>query len=168
MPVQYQSPSKIAIVGLEIKIDLVAQYNPKELQFEKSVTWTAKPTSKQDVPGLEFTSGASRNLSMELLFDTYETGEDVSKKYVSKLMQLISVMNADGIEQEKRPSLVQVIWYDKAHTTFQGVLQSVSTKYTMFSPSGIPVRATCSVKLVEAMNAIDKNKRKVPLGGGSW
>jgi len=33
---------------------------------------------------------------------------------------------------------------------FEGVLESVSTKYTMFLPNGTPVRATCSCKFKEA------------------
>ena len=36
---------------------------------------------------------------------------------------------------------------------FEGVIESVGMKYTMFLPSGMPVRATCSVKFKEASRA---------------
>lgn len=170
MPISYSSPRKVSIVGLEVRVDLIAQYNPKEVQIEKSANWTAHATSKQDNPGLEFTSAAARTLSMELLFDTYEEGLDVGEKYVAKLMQLISVMDPDGDEQHKRPSLVQVRWPDRSYATFEGVLESVSTKYTMFSPSGFPVRANCTVKIKEARREFKGEPRRVapPRSSTRW
>jgi hypothetical protein len=33
---------------------------------------------------------------------------------------------------------------------FRCVIESLSTKYTMFSDDGVPLRATCTVKLKEA------------------
>jgi len=34
--------------------------------------------------------------------------------------------------------------------TFKCVIESLSVKYTMFSDQGVPLRATCTVKLKEA------------------
>lgn len=156
-PLQYLPPKKVAIFGLEIDVDLIAQYNPKELQIEKSVTWNASANAKSDHPDLEFAAVGPRTLSMELLFDTYEEAHrdgrlvDVADRYVKKLMQLMSVMKPDSEnEDEKRPSVVQVRWETNEHAAFEGVLQSVSTKYTMFAPNGTPVRATCTIKIMEA------------------
>lgn len=152
MPVSYQPPQKVAIIGLEIRVDLIAQYNPKEIQIEKSLTWNAGENKKADLPDLEFSSSGGRTLSLELLFDGYEENVDVSERYVSKLMQLCSIMNPDAPdEKDKRPSMVEICWPDGGQTAFQGVIQSVSTKYTMFSPEGKPVRATCNVKIAEAL-----------------
>jgi hypothetical protein len=151
MSVSYQPPKKVAIVGLEIKVALEAQYNPKELQIDKSAEWKPHNTVQNNAGDLQYSSSPARTLSMELLFDTYESGEDVHEKYVSKLLRLISVMNPDGDVNTKRPSLLQVRWADPAPTRFQCVLQSVSTKYTMFTQTGTPVRATCTVKFLEAL-----------------
>ncbi len=173
MPTAYAPPNKVRIFGLEIDVALTAQYNPKEIQIEKSVTWTPSASSKNDRPDLEFASVGARTLSMELLFDTYEDQSasgavDVAAKYVSKLMQLISVIDHDGVEAHRRPSVVQVRWDGGEHPIFEGVLQSVSTKYTMFAPCGRPVRATCTVKLMEATRSFKNDPdRKVPLSGQS-
>lgn len=168
MPVLYSKVNKVAIVGLEVNVTLVAQYNPKEITLEKSASWTPHATSKQDIPGIEFTSSGSRTLSMELFFDTYEDGTDVSETYVKKLMQLISVIDQEEHDEKyKRPSLLKVVWQDNEHQTFQGVMQSLSTKYTMFLPDGRPVRATCNVKFLEAWPEFDDkgNRKGSKLGG---
>lgn len=147
---EYRPPKKIAIIGLEIDVDLVAQYNPKEIQIEKSLDWKAAPNKKADLPDLEFSSAGGRTLSLELLFDGYEENVDVSERYVDQLMKLCSIMNPDAAEKHKRPSMVEIQWPEKS-SKFRGVIQSVSTKYTMFSPDGRPVRATCNVKIAEAL-----------------
>jgi len=150
MPVSYDTHKKVAIIGLEIRVDLIAQYNPKEVSIEKSLTWNQSESKKADLPDLEFSAAGGRTLSMELLFDGYEGDEDVAELYVSKLMQLCSVMNPDGLEEHKRPSMVQLQWPRHDKVPFEGVITSVSVKYTMFSPCGKPVRATCSIKISEA------------------
>jgi hypothetical protein len=58
------------------------------------------------------------------------------------------VQDADGPEDKKRPPKVGVKWGKLPE--FQGVIESVSTKYTMFLPDGTPVRATCHVTVREA------------------
>jgi hypothetical protein len=146
----YEEPKKVAIIGLEVRVDLIAQFNPKEVTIEKSTTWEASENKKADLPDLEFSAAGGRTLSMELLFDGYEGNEDVAELYVSKLMQLCSVMDPDGAEQHKRPSMVQLQWPQHERVPFEGVITSVSTKYTMFSACGKPVRATCSIKMSEA------------------
>jgi hypothetical protein len=152
--ITYPGAKKVAIIGMEIDVDLVAQYNPKEITFEKSAGWTPIPGAKANNPDLEYGSSPARTLSMELFFDGYEEDVDVSEVYVAKLMQLINVMDPDGDEQRKRPTVVQVRWPHDS-TKFTGVLSSVSTKYTMFNPDGKPVRATCSIKVTEATRTKD-------------
>ena len=47
---------------------------------------------------------------------------------------------------------------------FKCVIESLTTKYTMFSDTGAPLRATCTVKLKEADVVSGK---KSPQGGGA-
>ena len=54
-------------------------------------------------------------------------------------------------EPESRAARVMVIW--SGLPEFEGVIESIGTKYTMFLPSGTPVRATVSVKFKEANRA---------------
>jgi len=140
--------NKIVIIGLENGVNLTAQYNPKEIGLDKSVPWQKGKNSKANTPDLEFTSADGRSLSVELFFDTYETQTDVHAEYVSQLLKLAEVMSESGPEDKMRPTRVKVQW--GTLPDFEGVLESVSTKYTMFLPSGMPVRATCSCKFKEA------------------
>lgn len=139
--------NKIVIVG-EDGTTVTAQYNPKEVGLDKSVPWQKGKNSHANTPDLEFTSADGRSLSFELFFDGYEDSEDVHAKYVSKLLKLAEVMQEGGDEAKMRPPMVKVSWGTLPE--FKGVLESVSTKYTMFLPNGTPVRATCTVKVKEA------------------
>lgn len=155
---------KLTLVNLDRDRDLVAQYNPKEFQVDKGASWEAT-TGRGDQPELTFKSSNARTLQLELFFDTFETGEDVHEVYVGPLQELAMVMPERAGEGEagKRPPRVAVVWGNGStpggaagHNRmprFIGVVESVSTKYTMFLPSGIAVRATCSVKLLEADRA---------------
>jgi Contractile injection system tube protein len=60
------------------------------------------------------------------------------------------LMTVEGSgDAESRPSRVMIIW-SGGLPAFEGVVESVGMKYTMFLPSGTPVRATVSVKFKEA------------------
>lgn len=159
MAIEYSKISKVALIGFELRVDLEAQYNPKEISIEQSASWKVDGNSP-----VEFTGMQARSLSMELLFDTYEEAVDVTKKYVERLRLLASVMDPDDVERYKRPPLVEVRWYDDAYTPFRGVIESLSTKYTMFMPSGMPVRAVCNIKMKEAAADFQNARRtKGPL-----
>ena len=106
-------------------------------------------------------------MSMELLLlDGYETGTSVQGE-INKLVALASMRgdpdSTSTDEDKKRPHHVIVTWgYGNKGTTstdakadtnilpFKGVIESIQTKYTMFTDGGVPVRATCQVKFKEA------------------
>jgi Contractile injection system tube protein len=132
-----------------------AQYNPKEVGVDKSVPWQKAATSTGDQPEMQFTAAEGRSMSFELFFDTYEEGTDVHGAYVSKLLNLAMVMDPSPTapEEKKRPPRVMISWGTGGLPAFQGVIESLSTKYTMFLPNGTPVRATVSIKIKEASRA---------------
>jgi hypothetical protein len=43
---------------------------------------------------------------------------------------------------------------------FEGVIESVSVKYTLFFPSGTPARATVSVRVKQADRLLNKGESK--------
>lgn len=143
---------KLTIVGLDSQLKFTAQHNPEEIRVEKSVPWSKSKTSSGDQPELQFTSAEGRSMSFELTFDSLEANSDVHAAYVSKLLALTMVMDPTGPEDKKRPSRVRVQW-GAGGWGFDGVIESVDVKYTMFLPNGTPVRATCTVKLQEASRA---------------
>lgn len=141
--------SKLTIVGLESGVTFTAQFNPKEIHIDKQVPWSKTKTSKSDQPELEFSGAEGRSMSFDLSFDTYEAKTDVHSTWLAKLLSLDMAMDPEGGEDRKRPTRVRVQWGAGA-LKFEGVIESVAIKYTTFLANGLPVRATCTVKLKEA------------------
>lgn len=154
---------KLTIVSIDDRsVEAKAMYNPKELTIDKTVPWQKHKSSKGDQPHLEFTAAEGRTLSLELLFDTFESGTSVQPE-VAKLLRMAMLIDPSkgADEQKKRPHQILVVWggsdqsaddpgKDKGFPTFKGVIESLSTKYTMFHPDGTPCRATCTLKIKEA------------------
>ena len=150
-PNEPATQQKLSIYSVEgTRIVVTAMYNPKELQVDKAVPWAKAPHSKGDQPSLEFSSADGRLMSFELMFDGFETGTNVHTAFVDNLVKLALVQDPNGPEDKKRPPKVSVKWGGGKLPEFQGVIESVSTKYTMFLPDGTPVRATCRVTIREA------------------
>ena len=146
--------------------DVVARYNPKELQVDKNVPWKVNPqANKSPDKGiqLEFSGAEGRSMSLELLFDGYEDNLSVADS-VKSLDTLASPRKAGNTDENlRRPYLCMVTWGETVDK-FTCVIESLSTKYTMFSDKGVPLRATCTVKLKEA-NVLSMAKEDGAAGG---
>ncbi|MFK7695881.1 LysM peptidoglycan-binding domain-containing protein [Paenibacillus sp. HJGM_3] len=115
-------------------------FNPTEYSIEKSNQYHSVALPGKSAPATQFVSGNADTLTMELLFDSYEEGEDV-RKYTGKvtsLMQIDSGLHA--------PPVCKFIW---GKLEFKAVLEKVSQRFTMFLGTGIPVRATLQVVFKE-------------------
>lgn len=162
-----QAKAKLTIGSLdEPGITVKAQYNPKELQVDQAVPWK-KPDSANksgsqasgssgsgDGIVLEFVGAEGRKMSVEMLFDGYEPQNgrhvDVAGE-VANLEKLAAVRDPKSKDEGmRRPHHCVVSWGDRGLPKFKCVIESLSTKYTMFSSDGKPLRATCTVKLKEA------------------
>jgi Contractile injection system tube protein len=141
-----------------------AQYNPGTLEVSQNVPWkkpdaasktggtgsAAQKSDRNDVT-LEFTGAEGRSISLELLFDGVEQKTSV-KGQVEKLEKLAAVQEAGSSTPEKRrPHHCVVVWANVL-PRFKCVIESLTTKYTMFALDGTPLRATCTLKLKEAEN----------------
>ena len=148
----FQHPStRISIASVDTGARVEAQYNPKELQIDKSVPWQKNPqANKSPETGiqLEFTGAEGRSMSVEMLFDGFEDNKPVTAP-IEMLNTFASPLDAGSTDENKRrPHLCVVSW--GTLPSFRCVIESLSVKYTMFSEGGDPLRATCTVKLKEA------------------
>ncbi|MBV8757617.1 MAG: hypothetical protein JO257_10090 [Deltaproteobacteria bacterium] len=163
------------------KVDLTAQYNPKELQIDKPVPWSKhnytnkgndQAKNARGAIALEFTGAEGRSLTVELLFDAYgdpNNAVDVTAE-VAKLEALAAVKDpTDDDENKRRPPLCVIRWGEGGMPTFTCVVESLSTKYTMFNDGGEPLRATCTVKLKEAdvLSTKDAEHKDPDAGAGA-
>lgn len=171
-----RAEGKIKIKSLDDGTLVEAQYNPKELQIDRTVPWSPKPeTNKSNNADqksshnhgiqLEFTGAQGRTLSVELLFDGYEAsaGDGFTanvSEMVGRLEHLASVREPGSrTEDDRRPHWCVAEW-GGALRGFRCVIETLSTKYTMFDSQGNPLRATCTVKLKEADSVSAKKKGK--------
>ncbi len=152
--------SKLTIASLDkTNVQVVAQYNPRELQISRTIAW-GKHANVGSGKGqqMEFTGQEGRTTTIELLFDASESGEIMSQ--LSALETLAVSEEPSGNEAKKRrPHHCALVWGtfqtmrdNVSAASFPCVILELSIKYTMFSPSGTPIRATASVKLQEAQS----------------
>jgi contractile injection system tube protein len=141
---------KAKIVASEAGVNMDVMFNPKELQVDKSVSWTAKNSHSED-PKQEFKEPQSSSLSVTLYFDTYETKQDVYNSFVSNIEKTAKMVSGLG-----RPPMVIFQW---GKFNFTGVTESVSQKYTMFLEDGTRCRCEVAFKMKSASAAeVSANK----------
>lgn len=113
-----------------------ALFNPTQYGVDKGNTIAQAAIPGLVAPILQYVHGNMRTLSMDLFFDTYEEGTDVT----DKTNQIYSLLYLDPTTHA--PPICDLAW---GTFRFHGVLDHVSGKFTLFLPNGTPVRATLSV-----------------------
>jgi LysM repeat protein len=148
---------------------LPVQYNPAELSFDKAAQIAEINIPGLDSPIQQFVRGQVEKLTLDLFFDTTDEGMGNKAtsvtKYTDQIYQLVK------IEAERHaPPVCVFLWNDKfpgsslgsqstgqsaeifgnqRRNGFQCVVESVKQKFVLFSPEGIPLRATLTVVLRE-------------------
>jgi hypothetical protein len=135
-------------------------YNPNLYTVTKKVTWKSVKVKGLDVPVQHFQTGEPRTLALSLVFDTYEQKKDV-RELTGQLAALCEV-NDDG-----KPDVCRFFWgpdqKNPAALAFQGVIESLTQKFTLFLEDGTPVRATVDLALKESespKHQLQRTKRK--------
>lgn len=151
------------------------QYNPKEFQVSKSLTWEESKTQGLAVNPLQFQKGAPMTASFDLIFDT--TGESSPKNVQDAWVNgLLALTNSDakpkaGEEAELGKTRPHALIFTWGAFTMKCVIESISVTYLMFASTGEAIRARCSVKLKEwtppdeAENGV---KFQAGSGGSAW
>jgi hypothetical protein len=135
---------------------LEALFNPKLLSFSRSVGWKMQGAAQRDSPELQFTNAEPQTLSLDLFFDTYDTPiaekSDVREKYLKRLLHLTTV---ETHGDKHRPPVCRLRW-GRPKYFFQGVLEKLDQKFTMFLEDGTPVRATATCTFKEWRTNYDR------------
>lgn len=134
--------------GREVLGTIDFQFNPKELSLTKNAKWKreAQRNAKKSGPP-EFTGSDPSKLSLEMFFDATDTMDDKVVKAVEKLFSCC--VPTEKSRQTKKGSPPWVIFHWGGLTSFPAFVSSVTAKFTLFTPSGTPVRALCTVALEE-------------------
>jgi hypothetical protein len=150
--------AKLTIASLDDDtICVAAQYNPSQLERTKQVSWKQHEVADPDAQVLEYTGRQPRTLTLELLFDGYETRTSV-EGFVADLEDLMDAVHLDNLEL-RRPHFCVIAWGDRGIRPFRCVIESLVTKYSVFDKDGVPLRATCTLKVTEAERPISRAER---------
>ncbi len=142
--------------------NLPVRFNPTELSFTKVAQIAEIGIPGIDAPILQFIRGQAEKLTVELFFDTTDSGMDGGATSVTTLtdpfyalVKMQSESHAPPICEFKwNPSRFPGVdlpagYGNQQRHGFQCVVESVTQKFTLFSPQGIPLRATLSLALRE-------------------
>jgi nucleoid-associated protein YgaU len=124
------------------------QFNPKELAIQKAAKWTRQSARSASSSGpVQFNGADPCKMTLEIFFDASDT---LDGSVVAKVEQLFTccVPTAQSLAQGTAYPPLVVLHWGKV-TSFPAFVTSVQAKYTLFTPDGTPIRATCSVTLEE-------------------
>ncbi len=132
-------------------------FNPTQYSIEDASKW-----QEQEVMGhpgeLHYTGGDRKKLTMDLFFDSYESGTDV-RVHTSRVANLL-VLN----REQHRPPKVTISWGKEPPSKETGfpltcVLQTLKQQFVLFNSDGTPVRATLTCVFLEFTLPVDERQQ---------
>jgi len=131
-------------------------FNPQTLQY--TITNTLANTGSGNT-SKQYTGESTGKLTMDLIFDTTDTGEDV-RLHTVKVAQLME----PGDNEDKTPPVVEFDW---GLYTFSGMVESYRENIDFFSADGVPLRASVNLTLSsqDEVFAGGSDERRANTGG---
>jgi len=129
------------------RVDIAVHFNPESLQY------TVQNTLKEEGKGAkkkQHVSQTSAKLSMQLVFDTTHTGEDV-RVHTDQMAKLLQPYK-DG--NDKSPPLVEFGW---GLYRFTGLVEQYKETIDFFAAGGVPLRSSVDITLSSQDVVFDSN-----------
>ncbi len=137
------------------------QHNPGEFTLDKGVQVTEVPVPGLDAPLLQFVRGKAETMTVDLFFDTTDSGMGDDAKSVTTLTDRIYSLTK--IEPGAHtPPTCSFMWApefpgskaseelgSQRRESFQCIVENVKQRFTLFSPKGVALRAVLTVTLKE-------------------
>jgi LysM repeat protein len=116
-------------------------FNPTEYQLSKQNTFHEVPIPGLNASPIQFVRGTSEKLTFDAIVDTSDDMSNVRQKYVDPIRKL-----ATTNKEIHAPPVVKFVWET---FSFTGVIEALNVTFTLFSDSGVPVRAKLNITLKE-------------------
>ena len=112
------------------------RFNPTDLSLDRGSHYASMPVPGLSMPILQYIRGESDVLQLELFLDATDQGSDIEGDIAAleTFIQIDSILHA--------PPVVTFAW---AKFTFTGVITSLREKMTLFSESGVRLRARFAI-----------------------
>lgn len=113
-------------------------FNPPEYQLQKTNQY-----AEIGIPGLgssllQFVKGSTQTLTMDLFFDSTDTGLDV-RVFTRRVVELMAIQS-----ETHAPPRLTFVW---GSLVFPCILESVTQRFEYFNGAGMPLRARLTVTL---------------------
>jgi Contractile injection system tube protein/LysM domain len=145
-------------------ISVDCMFNPAEYTVSKTNSYKEIPNPKANTPNAEFVTVGSQSLKLNLMFDTYEAGTDVSKKTrdLWKFMKP-KPRKEGGPTSKDEPVQVAFEW---GVFRFVAYITNLTQRFTLFTHEGVPVRAKVDVDFTQYTDFEDYKDTNPTSGGG--
>lgn len=145
-------------------VSVACMFNPFEYTVSKTNSYSEESRNNSDVPQVEFKKAGAQTLKLSLIFDSYESGEDVSVQ-TNRLWKLMEAKTREeGNSQEKVPP--PEVAFEWGVFRFVAVITSMTQKFTLFQWDGTPVRAKVDVTFTQHKDLNDYPNQNPTSGGG--
>lgn len=127
------------------------QFNPRQVQLSRSAHWRSEPAVAymRGAPA-KFTGVDPAQLRVEVFLDASGTpGAGTVQSQVELLLSCCEVTEQSIGTRAPSPPWVKFSWGSFSTVQLTAFVTSASATYTLFSPNGTPLRATCSMALTE-------------------
>lgn len=139
-------------------------FNPFEYTVTKTNQFHEEPANDSDTPHSEFFKSGAQTLKLALLFDSYETGEDITQE-TNKLWRFMNPSAQDDARQNEKIEPPQVA-FEWGVFKFVSYITTMTQKFTLFQPDGTPVRAKVEVTFTQYTDVNDYPNQNPTSGGG--
>jgi nucleoid-associated protein YgaU len=173
--------AKLTITTEDGSMQIQALYNPEKYSVSKSVQYAEIGIPGLDEPILQFIRGQNEKVTLDLFFDTTEQGMVDNVADVRDLtMDVYTLLKAD-IETHAPPRFT-IEWgtgmslFGQGQTSSLCVMESMNEEFTLFAPTGEPLRAklTVTIRMAASIglqfqenprNSPDRTKMVMAVGG---
>lgn len=185
LTIEPQSPSTLKE---KYKDGIKVLFNPASYSISKSVSWNpprspgtggssgeslenkneAQTRRGLNAPQVAFGGGSARQLSLELFYDTTLPieGMDNVKPMSDVRNETNKIAELTQIERdEQKPPVCLVSWgapLTNSDFPFKGVITNLTQRFTLFTTSGVPLRASLTVSFREFLDPEEDKKKTDP------
>jgi phage tail protein X len=131
--------------------DVDFQFNPTQLVLSKNAQWTTRMSPKFRFASIpEFNGSAPYTMQMEIFLDSSMTPSGTTvQDEVEALLSCCEVTLASIAADQPCTPWVFFQWGSFSTASFISYVESVQATYTLFNPSGTPIRATCDLVITQ-------------------
>ncbi|HTR00578.1 MAG TPA: LysM peptidoglycan-binding domain-containing protein [Candidatus Acidoferrum sp.] len=128
--------------------DYLLMLNPESLKWDRNIAYNEQQSLDSSKSSSKYKETPAETLSFDIIIDCTGVVDD-SRIDLQEEIDGLKKVTYDYNSDIHRPNFVTITW--GSSLTFQGILKSFDTTYTLFKPDGTPLRAKISLNFSSYM-----------------